>query len=212
MRALHAAAAGLVEDEGAALNHRVAASAGPDGGLADELEGLAARLRERAALGARPHEPGGGGAAQRDRADRERRLLAAVEAAMYAGDNPRARALAAETDGFAPSRGWTARSPTSRSATGRREEAELRLERAWEACGRTDALAARIAERRAFLAILRLQGAAAVEWARALARAAPGDGPDRAGRWRSGSTTRAGAPRRTRSCDEEARRGVPLTP
>ncbi len=162
---LHAVAAGLVEDEWAGLNHRVAASAGPDAGLASELEALAERcagerrwpractcLVAAARLSA-------------SRADRERRLLAAVEAAMYAGDNPRARALAAETDGFHPTAELNSALAYVAIGDGRHEEAESRLQRAWEACSSDHALAARIAERRAFLAIVRLQGAAAVEWA-----------------------------------------------
>ena len=124
---LHAMAAGLVEDEWAALNHRVAASAGPDAGLASELEGLAERcagerrwpractcLVAAARLSA-------------SRADRERRLLAAVEAAMYAGDNPRARALAAETDGFLPTAELNSALAYVAIGDGRHEEAESRL-------------------------------------------------------------------------------------
>ncbi len=205
---LHAVAAGLVEDEWAVLNHRVAASAGPDGGLATELEGLAERcagerrwpractcLVAAARLSA-------------SRADRERRLLAAVEAAMYAGDNPRARALAAETDGLLPTAELNSALAYVAIGDGRHEEAESRLQRAWEACGSDHALAARIAERRAFLAIVRLQGAAAVEWAER-SRALRADGQTAwslaLGLYYTGRRAEARA-----LVDEEARRGVPL--
>ena len=204
---LHAAAAAVIEDEATALNHRVAASAGPDGDLADELERFAAgctRVRRwtqatNSLVAAARLSPG--------RADHERRMLDAVEAAMYAGDNPRARTLAEATEGFAPSARLDSALAYVAIGDGRREEAVLRLERAWETCD-DDALAARIAERRAFLGILRLQGEATVEWARrsrALARDGQAAWSLAVGLYYTGHRAEAHA-----VVDEEARRGVPL--
>ena len=110
---------------------------GPTPASPTELEAL--RRRGARASGAGPRACTSLVAAARlsaSRADRERRLLDAVEAAMYAGDNPRARALAEATRGLRPEpRGWTARSPTSRSATGGARRPSCGSQRAWEACG-----------------------------------------------------------------------------
>ncbi|MHC1562291.1 ATP-binding protein [Actinomycetospora sp. C-140] len=91
-RALHAAAAGLLAGR-AALDHRVAAAAGPDPGLAAELEALVA-------------EPGAGLAGTEaadllraaadlstDPDDRERRVLAAASRLLADGEVARAVAL-----------------------------------------------------------------------------------------------------------------------
>ena len=193
---LHAAAAAVIEDEATALNHRVAASAGPERRLADELERFAAGCTRVRRWTQATNSLVAAARLSAGRADHERRMLDAVEAAMYAGDNPRARTLAEATEGFAPSARLDSALAYVAIGDGRREEAVLRLERAWETCD-DDALAARIAERRAFLGILRLQGEPAVEWARR-SRALAATGRPR-GRSRSGSTTRATGPRRTRS-------------
>ena len=161
---LHLAAAAVVEDEGTALAHRVAASTGEDETLAAELDAFAAR-----AAAARRWAGWALEAAARlspGRSDRERRHLGAVEAAMYAGEGPRARALAAQTTGFAPSPYLDNVLAYVALGTGEAEEAETRLDRAWEATGGEGPLAARIAERRAFLGILQLRAQEAVEWAR----------------------------------------------
>ena len=98
---LHARAAAAAEDVAVELGHLVAASPGTDAALAARLE---ADAEEAATRREWPRVLNGLTAASRlsdNRADRERRMLGAIEAAMYAGDAARARRLAAGTREFA---------------------------------------------------------------------------------------------------------------
>ncbi|MDA0182886.1 AAA family ATPase, partial [Solirubrobacter phytolaccae] len=177
---LHTAAAAAIGDEEGALRHRVAAEPGPDEPLAADLESYAARCG--AARQWRPAVWALEAAAKlsANRASREHRVLGAIEAAMYAGDSPRARALATTTDGFAPGPALDNALAYVALGTGHGEEAERRLRRAWSALtgeeGADRVLAARVAERTAFLAVLRLRAQDAIDWAeRAIAlEASPG--------------------------------------
>jgi DNA-binding CsgD family transcriptional regulator/tetratricopeptide (TPR) repeat protein len=164
---LHAAAAADAGDEVTALRHRTAASAGDDETLATELEAFAARraagqewARATWALEAAARLSIG-------RDTREARMLGALEAAMYGGDGPRARALAAQTDGFAETPRLDSALAYVALGAGRGDEADRRLRRAWAACSPESdrRAAARIAERMAFLGVLRLHAGAAIEWA-----------------------------------------------
>ncbi len=185
---LHAAAATAVTDEWTALGHRVAASPGADAALAEDLDAFAGRCARAQAWA--PAVPALVAASRLSdtRAGRERRLLAAVETAMYAGDTPRAQALAAGTGGFAPGPLLDAVLAYVAIGAGRRGEAEERLERAWRLVdpGVDAALAGRIAERTAFVSIIRLRAGDAVEWAqRAGALAGEEAGRARAAGWRA---------------------------
>ena len=214
---LHTAAAAATDDEAAGLAHRVAASIGADEALAVELEAFADRCARgrgwaTATTASRRREP----VERRARADRERRLLGAIEAAMYAGDNRRAQALAtrgARLRGGTRASIW--RSRTSRSAPAARPRPSGGSSAPGRRATRTATRRwpARIAERRAFLGILRLRGADAVEWARrARALAAPRPAGRRPrgslalGLYYTGRTRRGPrrAGRRRRDADERA--------
>lgn len=165
---LHEAAAAVVEDEAAALNHRVAAAAGPDPALAQELAAHGARCFQRQRWSSAASAFEAAARISADRPERENHLLAAIEAAMFGGDSPRARLLARETTDFQPGARLDAVLAYVAVGTGERDEAESRLRRAWAAyeTGSDPVVAARVAERLAFLGVLRLRAAEAVEWAR----------------------------------------------
>ncbi len=185
---LHTRAATAVADEWTSLGHRVAASPGADAALADELDAFAVRCAAAQDWGAAGPAFVAASRMSDGRKQRERRLLSAVETAMYAGDTPRAQALAAPAGNFAAGPFCDAVLAYVAIGAGRRGEAEERLDRAWRHVDPgTDApLAARIAERMAFLSILRLRADAAVEWAeRAVALAGDEAGRARAAGWRS---------------------------
>ncbi|WP_028064181.1 ATP-binding protein [Solirubrobacter soli] len=159
--ALHLRAAALTEDTATALNHRFAAAAVPDADLARELAAFAAHSSERQRWSTAAWAFELAGEVSPDRAGREERHLAATEAAMFAGDSPRARRLASVARAFEPSPRLDAVLAYVAIGTGQRAEAEERLRRAWVAGGED----ARVAERLAFLGVLRLRADEAVEWA-----------------------------------------------
>jgi DNA-binding CsgD family transcriptional regulator len=175
---LHAAAATLVDDEGAALRHRVAAAGTPDPQLAAELEAFA---RREATAGAWASAASALMAASRlspNRALREARLLHAVDAMVGAGDISQASACAREIVTFPAGAMRDAALGYLAVVRGRPSEAENLLRRAWERVdtARESGVAATIAQRLALHAIGRLNGAEVVEWARrAIELAAPQD-------------------------------------
>jgi DNA-binding CsgD family transcriptional regulator len=173
---LHLRAAGLVDDAGAALRHRVAAAHAPDPHLAAELE----------AYGLREANTGGwAGAASAlveasrlspGRALRESRLLQAVDAMVGAGDLSQAGTFAREIMGFPATAMRDAALGYLAVVRGRPSEADDLLHRAWERAhpGREPGVAATIAQRLALHAVGRLNGADIVEWTRrAIELAAP---------------------------------------
>ena len=170
---LHRAAADVVEEEAAALRHLAAAAAGPDAALAARLDAFARGVRERpeaatALIAASRLSP--------TREQREDRLLRAADLMLLAGDAARARGLAEEI--------------AACTSTARREsvlgqldvagdhvrEAAARLRHAWELCSpeREPELAATIAHRNAFLALIHLRDAEVEAWARRALELAPG--------------------------------------
>ena len=165
---LHAAVAEVSDSESVRLRHLVAATEGLDPELGARLERFARvsvdAARWTAAAGALV-------AASRlsdDAADRERRLLDAVEARLYAGDMPGARQLAAELQAFAPGPRRDCVLAYLAIAAGRADEARQLLTNAWTACDAQaePQLARTIAERTAFLGILRIRASEAIEWGR----------------------------------------------
>jgi DNA-binding CsgD family transcriptional regulator len=158
--ALHLRAAELVEDEAAALKHRYAAAAVPDARLAEELAAFASRSSARQRWSSASWAFELASRVTPERAERERRLLAAIEAAMLSGDSPRARRLKTETAAFEPTPRLDTVLAYVAIGTGQRAEAEERLRRAWETGGED----ARVAERLGFLGVLRLRADEAVEW------------------------------------------------
>ncbi len=83
---LHVRAAGLVDDEGAALRHRVLATAPPNPALADELEAFARREARAGAWAGAASTLLEASRMSADRERREQRLLRAVDAMIGAGD------------------------------------------------------------------------------------------------------------------------------
>jgi ATP/maltotriose-dependent transcriptional regulator MalT len=99
-RELHARAASLTSGE-RALAHRVAAAAGPDDGLAAELEAAAQQAtRARAELAASLYSQAAG--LSSTAAERERRQLLALYSLVSCGDMAAAQALAREAEHFTP--------------------------------------------------------------------------------------------------------------
>jgi len=174
---LHAAAAGLSGDRATALRHRVAAAPGPDAALAGELEAFAGEQRGRGAWSEVATLLVMASRASGEREPRERRLLAALEATLYAGDVPAARRLASEVEGYAASPLRDAVLAYLEISRGGVAEARALLERAWAGCdrGHDARLAATIAQRRAFLGILCLRASEAVHWGERARELAAGD-------------------------------------
>jgi len=125
-RRLHAWAAGLV-DRHQALAHRMAASVGPDDGLAGELEAAGREARELGRLAQAADWLAQAAAASSDPAAADRRLLDALEILVTYGEVARAEALAARVASAAasPRRCWLL--GTLDSLAGRAAAAEARL-------------------------------------------------------------------------------------
>ncbi len=173
---LHARAAELLDDVGAALRHRVAAAHAPDPQLAAQL---AAYGQQRANTGGWAGAASALVAASRlspGRALRESRLLQAVDAMVGAGDLSQASTFAREIMGFPAGAMRDAALGYLAVVRGRPTEAEDLLRRAWERAdpARDPAVAATIAQRLALHAVGRLNGTDAVQWTRrAIELAAP---------------------------------------
>ena len=174
---LHALAAELVEDEDVALRHLAAAAAGPDADLARRLEALA---ESKAAGQCLESAATGMVAASRlspARAEREERLLRAVDWMLAAGDAAQARAFAAEVAGFADGARRYSIVGQLASLDGRVDEATHLFTQAWERCDR-DAdplLAGVIAHRIAYHCLRRLRDEDVVTWDRRALELAPDD-------------------------------------
>ena len=171
---LHAAAAQAATDKGTALRHRVEAALGPDPVLAAEADTFA---RHELRRGAWSGAVAGFQAASRvsgSRIERERRLLDAVEAAMYAGDGATAHAVCAESSEWAAGPRRDSVLAYLALYDGDADAAGRHLQSAWRELdvAAERQLAATVAQRMAFLATSRHRGAEGVEWAqRALALA-----------------------------------------
>jgi DNA-binding NarL/FixJ family response regulator len=131
-RELHQRAAGLVGGARALL-HRVAATAGTDEQLASELEAAAceARANGRTTLAAALLAQAVGASA--DAAQKERRLLDALEAHLAGGDVAAAEALVPLTERAAPSVRRSALLANLDLFAGRLARAEERLAGVWQA-------------------------------------------------------------------------------
>jgi DNA-binding CsgD family transcriptional regulator len=175
---LHAGAAELMEDEGAALRHRVAASDAPNPKLAARLEAFGRRQANLGGWASAASALVDASRLSSDRASREARLLQAVDAMVGAGDLNQAASFAREIMAFPAGAMRDAALGYLAVVRGRSSEAEHLLRRAWErADPDTDrSVAATIAQRLALHAVGRLNGADVVEWAgRAIELAPPGE-------------------------------------
>ncbi|RCW45962.1 regulatory LuxR family protein [Halopolyspora algeriensis] len=165
---LHRKAAEITENEGTRLMHRVAAAPFADAGLADELDEFASR---QAALGAWSAVGDALISAIRlspAQADRERRLVRAVDALVGAGELPKAIAFSPAIESFPAGAPRDAVLGYLAILLGRPDEAELLLARAWQQCdpNREPDTAALICQRRVLHSLSRLHGADLVTWAR----------------------------------------------
>jgi DNA-binding CsgD family transcriptional regulator len=177
---LHRAAAELMDDDGARLRHRVAASDPPDEGLAAELAEFAHRQARRGAwtgaasalVEASRMTPAG--------PLRDRRLLYAVDVLSGLGDLGDADALAPDVARLVPRALSHAVLGHRALLEGRCLDAEALLAGAWERSDpvRDPSTAALVADRCAQHSYWRLRPRLAEEWARRTATlASPGDVP-----------------------------------
>jgi DNA-binding CsgD family transcriptional regulator len=164
---LHAGAAALVEDEGAALRHLAAASPGPD----EELAARTERFAERKEAG---HLLEVGAAAMvtasrlsGDRAQREQRLLRAVDWMLVAGDAAQARTFADEVLASADhARRYSVLGQLA-ELEGHADDAARLLADAWERCDPAldPVQSATIAHRNAYHYLRQLRDREVVTWA-----------------------------------------------
>ncbi|WP_395727276.1 AAA family ATPase [Nakamurella sp.] len=165
---LHLAAARLVQDEAAALHHRVMAATQPDPELVEQLSEFA---RNRAAEGAWATAASAFLEAARlsgGREDREQLLLKAVDAMIGAGDLQQAEAFAEEFVGFQPNAMSQATQGYLAVLRGRLAEADELLRAAWESADSEadPGVAAVVCQRLALHAVGRLQGSEVARWSR----------------------------------------------
>jgi DNA-binding CsgD family transcriptional regulator len=163
---LHAAAAELMPDERQAVRHLVAATAGPDAGLASRVERLAASELARGAMGLAATHLLASAQVSEGRREYERRTLLATDALLSAGDFAGARALEARIAAFAPVPMRDSVLGFLALTGGRPDDAERLLARAWEACDAAaePGLAATIAFRSAMHASLSLDDSGVLHW------------------------------------------------
>ncbi|HEY5882240.1 MAG TPA: AAA family ATPase [Nakamurella sp.] len=167
---LHLAAARLVEDEAAALRHRVKAATPPDPELVAQLSVFA---RDRAAVGAWAAAASAFLEAARlsrgrGRQDREHLLLKAVDAMIGAGDLAQAEVFAEEVVGFQPNAMSQATMGYLAVLRGRLGEADKLLKAAWESADEAGdpGVTAVVCQRLALHSVGRLQGGEVVKWSR----------------------------------------------
>jgi DNA-binding CsgD family transcriptional regulator len=178
---LHRKAATLTDENTLALQHRVLAATGTDPQLAAEV---ARTARRQVAVGAWGSAADGLTTASRllgPSGDRERLVLEAVECMLQAGDVPRAVSYASRIATVRDA-GWRdyimGRIAT---VTGRPEEAQARLTRAWQGCAPPGdpRLRARVAGMLALHGILWGRGLDGARWAdRAISLDPAGTGTD----------------------------------
>ena len=169
---LHGRASDVAATAASALRHRVAAAVGTDDALAEELERSAAEARARGSWPAVSTALHAASQLSSRPADRERRLLEATEAALYCSDRARARRLLPQVEALPPSSLRDGVLAFVAIALGQGEEAEALLASAWERADpeRDRVHAAKLAERRAYLGVLRMDSRDIVTWGqRALA-------------------------------------------
>ena len=169
---LHERAAGLVNRH-QALAHRVAASVGPDDGLARELDaaGREARDRGQAAQGA--DWLAQAAAASADPAAADRRLLDALEILITCGEVARAEGLAAQVAPGRPSPRRCSLLGALDFLAGRAAAAEARLVQAWQTHdpARDASVGAAAATNLAGFCMVQCRLAEAIQWGERAVRA-----------------------------------------
>jgi DNA-binding CsgD family transcriptional regulator len=163
---LHRAAAELVDDGGAALRHRVAATRPPDDELAEVLTTFARRESTRGAWASAAAALVEASRLSSGREQREQRLLRAIDAVVSAGDLVQGSALARDAAQFEPGPPRDAALGYLAVLRGRALDAESLLLAGWDKCDSTTDphLAALIALRLALHSLGRLRGPDVVDW------------------------------------------------
>ncbi|MCK9825832.1 LuxR C-terminal-related transcriptional regulator [Nocardioides cavernae] len=177
---LHRAAAALVEDPVARLDHLASATPTADAGLADELDELAAERARTGEWGAVAQLLSSAARLSAERGTREDRLSRAFDALVGSGDTLGAAAAVAEVESLRETPLRNAALGYLAIVRGRSAEAEGRLVRAWDLVNveRDPDVAALICHRRVLHSLARCRGQDLVDWAdRALALATPGSPP-----------------------------------
>ena len=170
-RALHLAAAALVEGEVAVLHHRVAAAPALDGALADDLEAFARRAAAGQQWQSATRHLVESARLCPDRDEGRRRLLVALSWMLQAGD---AASAAAFTDELRALPAGPLRDSVLGTLAMARDDpagAEEMYDSAWKQCGGIRSggdgdVAATIALQSAVHHFGRLEGAATVDWSR----------------------------------------------
>ena len=176
---LHRAAARLVPDEFARIQHRIAASSGADEQLAAEIADYARRQSSRGAAGLAAAALISGSRVAQRRSTREQLVLEAIEMSLVAADVPTAAELAADLDQFPPTArrdwvaGWLA------LVTGAGDRAEQLLVAAWSRASAAEpGLRRKIAVRLAEVLLHHARDEEFLEWAhRAVANAKASSDP-----------------------------------
>ncbi|WP_374727586.1 helix-turn-helix transcriptional regulator [Haloactinomyces albus] len=175
---LHRKAAGIVGDESTRLMHRVAVTPFADAELADELDAFASRQAAQGAWSAVGNALINASRLSPARADREHRMVRAVDALVGAGNVPQALAFSPAIESFPPSALRDAVLGYLAILLGRPDEAELLLTGAWQRCDpkREPDTAALICQRRVLHSMSRWHGPDLVTWGhRAVELVSPDD-------------------------------------
>ena len=178
---LHKAAAALMDDEGGALRHRVAAATGPDERLALDLADYARREAARQAWASAASHLVTASGLTPDPAARQERRLEAVRWIVLSGDAAQASTYAAELATFPASARRDSVLGYLATVTREPVSAERLLRSAWQRCDPDcDAdLAAAIALQNAMHWYARLTGPSTVEWSRRAVALLPPHDPTR---------------------------------
>ncbi|MHA6782971.1 LuxR C-terminal-related transcriptional regulator [Pseudonocardia saturnea] len=175
---LHLRASAVVTDETERLRHRVEATPLPDPGLADELVALAARKADEGAWAVVAGALIDASRISPTRADREDRLIRAVDALAGAGLLGQAVDALPEVEALPSGPRRDAVLAYVAVQRGRRGEAVAYLEAAWRRRGTDREAAAVVCQRHVLHALAEWDGDALVRWAgRAVEHAAPGSPP-----------------------------------
>lgn len=178
-RELHRRAAQVATDEGEILAHRARAALGPDPDLARELRAHARATSAHGAWEAAGHALLTAARLTIDRPLRRELLVEALDALAGAGVVPQAQALVGEVASLPSTARRDAALAYVALLRGRRAEAAVDLDRAWQACDpRADpGTAALVGQRHALTALLDWDAAGLVSWATRATRIGGPDAP-----------------------------------
>lgn len=164
---LHRVAAEAVEDPADALAHLVDAHAVPDPAVCDRLDAVAAERAQRGEWSTAARLYALSSRSSVDPAERDARLVRAVDAAIGAGDVPTAAGWSAQIESFRDTPAKNAVLGYLAILRGRPQDAEARLHRAWTSVRQKHdpRTAATICHREVLHNLARCRGADLVTWA-----------------------------------------------